>query len=137
MASQEDYANLALALALLGQSAVASYPESGAFMMAQQAQDVARAKLAEEARKRAEKKAAKKQKMGAIGSTVGTVAGFALGGPAGAAIGSSLGSTLGGSPMTIDASAFAGKNALSFNSPSNPFKRKSIGYDPMGNPLNP
>lgn len=114
MASQEDYANLALALALLGQSAVAAYPESGAFMMAQQAQDVARAKLAEEARKRAEKKAAKKRKMGALGSIAGTAAGaFIPGGSAlTAGLGSALGSTLGGNAMSIDPSMFAGKRGL-------------------------
>jgi hypothetical protein len=125
MANQEDYANLALALALLGQSAVAAYPESGAFMMATQAQDVARAKLAEEARKRAEKKAKKKQTMGSIGGMIGAAAGSPFG-TGGAAIGSSLGSALaGGGASSINPAAFGGKNALTFTKPNwvrNPFK---------------
>lgn len=91
MPSQEDYANVILALSTLASAPVAAYPESGAMMLAKQGQDRAVGKLADEAMKKAQKKAKKKSKVNAIATTAGTALGFAVGGPVGAQIGGSLG----------------------------------------------
>ena len=48
MPSQEDYANVILALSTLASAPVAAYPESGAMMLAKQGQDRAVGKLADE-----------------------------------------------------------------------------------------
>lgn len=96
MPSQSDYANIALALSTLAKAPVAAYPESGPFLLAEQAQDIARAKLAEEARRKAQKRAKKKAKRATIGRAVGTVAGTVLGGPIGASLGGELGSVVAG-----------------------------------------
>lgn len=102
MPSQEDYANVILALSTLASAPVAAYPESGAMMLAKQGQDRAVGKLADEAMKKAQKKAKKKGKMGSIGQIAGMAAGAALAAPtggmsllAGAGLGGQVGGALG------------------------------------------
>lgn len=114
MPSQEDYANLVYALSTMAKAPVAAYPESGAFLLAEQAQDVARAKLADEARKKAQKKAKKKGVVNSLVQTgataIGAGTGFLAGGPAGAVTGAQLGASF-GSGITgggVDPSQIAG-----------------------------
>lgn len=132
MPSQMDYANLVYALSTLAKAPVAQYPESGAFQLAEQAQDVARAKLAEEARKEAIKKAKKKERKGNIIKGVSTAAGAVIGGPlvgAGGMAGAGMGATLGGaagdvlSGGSFDPASVAG--AFEVNKEAS---EKSLGY---------
>ena len=111
MGKQADYANVLLALTTLASAPVAAYPESGAMMLAQQGQDRAVGKLADEAMKKAQKKAKKKSKVNAIASTAGTIGGFALGGPVGASIGGTLGNVATGG--SVDPAALAASFAES------------------------
>lgn len=121
MPSQMDYANLVYALSTLAKAPVAQYPESGAFQLAEQAQDVARAKLAEEARKEAIKKAKKKEKKASIIKGITTTAGTIIGGPTGAIIGGEVGNLASGG--SVDPASVA--SAFEVNKEAS---EKSLGY---------
>ena len=111
--SQEALANIALALSTLAKAPVAGFPDSGPFLLAEQAQNIARAKLAEEARRKAQKKAKKKARTGALVKGLGVAAGALTGGLAFPAIsalgGAALGSTIGGGVGDVAAGLATGQ----------------------------
>lgn len=114
--NMSDYANLLLAFTTLAKAPVARYPHSGAYMEAEKGQDVARAKLANEAMKKAQKKAEKKAKKASLVKGATTLAGAVIGGPvlkgglAGAGLGASLGGEVGNmaTGVGVDPAAVAG-----------------------------
>lgn len=141
MASQEDYANVLLALTTLATAPVAAYPESGPMMLAKQGQDRAVGKLADEAMKKAQKKAKKKGKLGSVGQIAGTLAGAALAAPtggmslaAGAGLGGAIGGGLGGlmGGGEIDPAALSAAFAESAAGAEGSKQYEATKFDPAG-----
>jgi hypothetical protein len=122
MSDVSDYANLQLALALLGESFVNRYPDSGAMQTVNSAKDVAQTTLQQEEIKKQQKEAEKKAKKQGIGGLLGAAVPTALAPLTGGAslafsgLGAQAGSALAGGPIdpgaiasSIPASGFGGQ----------------------------